>query len=99
MFQTIAAIMTYSICHVKEMIKPTRPYVEVSLGPRTISALYDSGADISCISDQEFRRIPVGSRPSRQAVSKHVNYISAGGQPLDVRGIFNIKLEVLGRQV
>ena len=99
MFQTIAAIMTYSICHVKEMIAPSRPFVEIQLGDRPIKALYDSGADISCISDVEFRRIPVNLRPSRMPEDRPRRYIGAGGHQLDVRGVFTLQMKVLGRQI
>ncbi len=81
------------------MIRPSRPFVQVTLGNRCVSALYDSGADISCISDNEFRKIPVDQRPTRAQHDKLKNYISAGGQSLDVRGVFSLQVQVLGRTV
>ena len=81
------------------MVQPTRPFVDVKLGGKVTKALYDSGADISCISDEEFRKIPIDLRPNKQGGSNPLRYIGAGGQPLDVRGTFVLPIQVLGRQV
>ena len=81
------------------MVQPTRPFVDVSLNGRATKALYDSGADISCISDEEFRKIPIERRPGRQGGSNPLRYIGAGGQPLDVRGTYILPIQILGRQV
>ena len=81
------------------MVQPTRPFVDVQLGGKVTKALYDSGADISCISDEEFRKIPIDLRPNKQGGSNPLRYIGAGGQPLDVRGTFVLPIQVLGRQV
>ena len=99
LFQTIAAIMTYSICHMKELIKPARPFVEVQVCKKPTKALYDSGADISCISDHEFRKIPVHLRPAKLASGSDRRFVGAGGETLDVRGVFILPISLLGRQV
>ena len=91
--------MTYSICHVKELISPARPFVEIKIGHRASRALYDSGADISCISDKEFRKIPVEQRPSKGAEDRPRKYLGAGGHQLDVRGVFTLQVDILGRKV
>ena len=88
--------MTYSICHVKELISPARPFVEIKIGHRASRALYDSGADISCISDKEFRKIPVEQRPSKGAEDRPRKYLGAGGHQLDVRGVFTLQVDILG---
>ena len=81
------------------MVQPTRPFVDVSLNGRATKALYNSGVDISCISDEEFRKIPIERRPGRQGGSNPLRYIGAGGQPLDVRGTYILPIQILGRQV
>jgi len=91
--------MTYSICNMKELIKPARPFVEIQICQRPTRALYDSGADISCISDHEFRKIPVDLRPTKLSPSLDRRYIGAGGESLDVRGVFVLPITLLGRQV
>ena len=62
------------------------------------TALYDSGADISCMSETEFRRIPVDHRPKKLATPDKNPCFSAGGTPLTVTGIYNISVSVLGRK-
>jgi hypothetical protein len=83
----------------REFIKPARPFVELQVCKNATRALYDSGADISCISDKEFRKIPVTQRPAKIGSGADRRYISAGGEPLDVKGVFNLPVTVLGRQV
>ena len=61
------------------------------------AALYDSGADISCMSEAEFRRIPVDERPKQLTGQKASLIISAGGNPLNVKGIYNCPISVLGK--
>ncbi len=66
LFLAIASIFYFSICKVKQFLKPTRPYINVQVGSTPAEALYDSGADISCISEVEFRKIPVEQCPDKQ---------------------------------
>jgi hypothetical protein len=65
LFLAIASIFSFSICKVKEFLQPNRPYVNVQIGPSVTAALYDSGADISCMSEAEFQQIPVDNRPKQ----------------------------------
>jgi hypothetical protein len=62
------------------------------------TALYDSGADISCMSEAEFRQIPVDHRPKKIVTLDRNPCFSAGGTPLTVTGIYNISVSVLGRK-
>jgi hypothetical protein len=65
LFLAIASIFSFSVCKVKEYLQPNRPYVNVQIGPSVTAALYDSGADILCMSEAEFQRIPVDARPKQ----------------------------------
>ncbi len=56
--------------------------------------LYDTGADISCISEKVFRQLPPLYRPQKLASDKTPNFRSAGGQPLPVRGLYEFNLKV-----
>jgi hypothetical protein len=92
----IASIFSFSICKVKEFLQPNRPYVNLQIGPSMTAALYDSGEDISCMSEAEFRRIPVDDRPQQLKGQKASLIVSAGGNPLNVKGIYNCPISVLG---
>ena len=78
-------------------MRPNRPYINVQIGPTIAAALYDSGADISCISEQQFRKIPVDQRPDKKS-NKVDPCFSAGGAQLAVKGIVNLPISILGRQ-
>ena len=75
---------------------PTRPHVDVRLNGRNVGALYDSGADISCLSEEEFRRIPVDKRPQQQPYAP-TTCRSASGQDLFVKGVYEIKMDIMGK--
>jgi Retroviral aspartyl protease len=83
---------------IKESFQPNRPYVNIQIGPSMAAALYDSGADISCMSETEFRQIPVDHRPKKLVSLDKNPCFSAGGTPLTVTGIYNISVSVLGKK-
>jgi hypothetical protein len=98
LYLSIASIFSFTIGKIKESFQPNRPYVNVQNGPSMASVLYDSGTDISCMSETEFRRIPVDHRPKKLATPDRNPCFSAGGTPLTVTGIYNISVSVLGRK-
>jgi hypothetical protein len=98
LYLAIASIFSFTIGKIKESFQPNRPYVNIQIGPSMAAALYDSGADISCMSETEFRRIPVDHRPKKLATLDKNPCFSAGGTPLTVTGIYNISVSVLGRK-
>jgi hypothetical protein len=61
-------------------------------------ALYNTGADISCINEDIFRKIPVQNRRSRSIEHSTKRFTAAGGQALNVCGKCEITIEVLGRE-
>jgi Retroviral aspartyl protease len=95
LYLAIASIFSLSVCRVKEFLKPNRPYINVQIGPTLAATLYDSGADISCISEQQFRKIPVDQRP--QKIFQRVDpCFSTGGAELFVKGIVSLPISILG---
>jgi hypothetical protein len=52
----ILSICTFAICQVKNFCKQrnARPYVNAEVEGITTTALFDSGADVSCISEKAF---------------------------------------------
>ncbi len=98
LYLAIASIFSFSVCKVKEFLKPNRPYINAQIGSSITAALYDSGADISCISEKHFRKIPVDLRPNKILQQKIDPCFSAGGSQLSVKGIVNLPIEILGKQ-
>jgi hypothetical protein len=97
LYLAIASIFSFSVCKVKEFLKPNRPYITAQIGSSITAALYDSGADISCILEKHFRKIPVDQRPDK--IQQKINpCFSAGGGQLSVKGVVNLPIEILGKQ-
>jgi len=63
-----------------------------------MAALYDSGADISCMSEAEFCKIPVDSRLKKILTQSKGPCLSAGGTPLTITGIYSLPVSLLGRK-
>jgi hypothetical protein len=84
------------VCKVKEFLQLNRPYINIQIGLSTTATLYNSGADISCMSEMEFRKIPVDSRPSKIWSQNKSPCLSTGGTPLIVMGIYNLPVSLLG---
>ncbi len=86
-----------AINEIKQTLKPSFhcPYLTLNLQNCTsIKGLYDTGADISCVSEKYFRQIPLNHRPVKLKEGTPHRFKTAGGQPLNIRGRykFNIKI-------
>ncbi len=71
----------------------------MQVGSPPAAALYDSGADISCISEVELRKIPVEQCPDKQPGHHLDQCFSAGGDQLAVKGVFNLPVTILGNKI
>jgi hypothetical protein len=83
---------------VKEFLKPNCPYINVQIRTSISPALYDSGTDISCISEKHFRKIPVDQCPVKTLQQKVDPCFSAGGGQLAVKGVISLLVHILGKQ-
>jgi hypothetical protein len=98
LYVAVASIFSFSICKVKEFLKPNWPYINVLIGSSASAALCDSGADISCISEKYFRKIPVDQCPPKILQQKIDPCFSAGGRQLAVKGVVSLPVQILGRK-
>jgi hypothetical protein len=73
-----------------------RPFVTVSFVAPPIEALYDTGSEVSCIDESVFHSIPVDLCPPQCTSSPRQQYHSASGNALIVRGVYNLKIALLG---
>jgi hypothetical protein len=90
-------LISDAVNEIKANLKPTfhHPYLWVNVqNSLRVRGLYDTGADISCISEKVFRQLPPPCRPQKLASDKTPNFRSAGGQPLPVRGLYEFNLKV-----
>jgi hypothetical protein len=71
-----------SVNKIKSTLKPSfrRPYLQVKVQNLvSVRGLYDTGADISCLSLKVFRQITPKNRPKKLEVSSLPKFKSAGG--------------------
>ena len=76
-----------------------RVFLEAEIFKKKNKVLYDTGADISCLDEKEFRKIPIDVRPKANAFSTHRQYLSASKDPLVVKGVFDIPIKICGRTI
>ena len=76
-----------------------RVFLEAEICKKKNKVLYDTGADISCLDEKEFRKIPVDQRPKANAFSTDKQYLSASKDPMIVKGVFNLPITVCGRTI
>jgi hypothetical protein len=89
--------MTDAVNEIKQTLKPNfrRPYLTFTLqNCITVKGLYDTGADISCISEKTFHQLPPDQRPDKIKDITSPRFKTAGGQPLTVRGLYKFTLKI-----
>jgi hypothetical protein len=60
----------------------------------SVKGLYDTGADISCLSLKVFRQIPPELRPKKLENHKLPKFKAAGGQILSVCGRHQFRVQI-----
>ena len=75
-----------------------RPYIAAQIFDLNTKALYDTGADVSCISEKVFRQIHPDLRPSPTPTNSPRSFRAANGQNLKVRGRYCLPIEIQGHQ-
>jgi hypothetical protein len=89
--------MTDTMNKIKNNLKPSfhHPYLWVSVQKHlSFRGLYDTGADISCMSEKVFWQLSLNSRLKKLNSDQQPKFKSAGGQPLPVRGQYEFDLKV-----
>ena len=79
--------------------KRIRPYLAANILSVPVKMLYDTGADVSCISERMFRQIPVDQRPPRLPGESAQRFKAAGGHELSCKGRYLIPITVGKKQV
>ena len=95
----IMTILSTAICSTKNFFRPSRPFVPLEIDSIPFEALYDTGAAVSCLDETVFRQIPVDRRPRQCPRLPHQQFHSASGDPLLVKGIYPINVQILGKTI
>ena len=98
--RAIMALCAYTAALIgNKRIGGGRPFVNARLGKGNLIALYDTGADITCMNEQEFSKMPLNELPDRIPTAPGLKFHSANGHDLEVKGAYELKLLILGRSV
>ena len=62
-----------------------------------LTFLYDTGAQISCLSTRTFRQIPIEYRPRKLNI--HLNASGANGGRLKILGCYMLDITILGKRI
>ena len=76
-----------------------KPYVALFLSGMPLKGLYDTGADVSCVDEKTFRKIPVDKRPTIQTIDRVYRFKGAGEKDLEVRGKFSLPLTLGNKSI
>ena len=94
--ESVLAIFTLS-CSALWKTSNNRPFVKVQTVAGETDWLFDSGASVTCMSLKLFRQIPIHLRPEKLPSSTEL--VDAGGNNLNVTGVYNLKLTVHGKSI
>ena len=86
-----------TVNEIKSTLKPSfrRPYLHTKIqNAVSVKGLYDTGADISCLSLKVFRQIPPELRPKKLDSHNLPKFKAAGGQILPVCGRYQFRVQI-----
>jgi hypothetical protein len=89
--------MNDAVNEIKNTLKPNfgHPYLNVSVQNWiSLRGLYDTGADIYCLSKKVLCQLPPTHRPKKLEGEPTPKFKSAGGQPLPVQGRYEFKIRI-----
>lgn len=86
--------MEDAVCEILEKTKPRmhRPLIEVLVSNVSLKGLYDTGADVSCINEEVFKKLK--DKPKVNQMKKGSTCTSASGDKLKVLGRYDLQLQV-----
>jgi hypothetical protein len=80
---------------IKNEAKPfQRPFIVAKMCNEEIKILYDTGANISAVNENIFRKISVDNQPSKIDETSNQQFCSAGGQNLQIKGKFLLPVTI-----
>jgi len=86
-----------TVNEIKSTLKPSfrHPYLHTKIqNAVSVKGLYDTGADISCLSLKVFRQIPPELRPKKLDSQNLPKFKAAGGQILPVCGRYQFRVQI-----
>lgn len=73
-----------------------RPYCKINVEGSNCTFLFDSGAQVTLMSEREFRKIPVHKRPQQLKTAMRISGVTSDSK-VQIKGLYPIRLSVNGR--
>ncbi len=96
----VQELIQNAICELEIKANKTsqRPYLNVSFSRMSMVALYDTGADVCCISEEAFNRIPKHLQP-RPIGHKAPRFRAANGEILPTLGKYCLQFKIGDKEI
>ena len=91
----------FNLCTIYSLINSVktatqRPHVDTFISGTSVQCLLDTGAEVSILSDRQYRQIPIDKRPARLP-GEDPKLGAANGTLLKTKGRFIMPIELMGR--
>ena len=94
----IAAIYVTAVANLRPRRLEGRPKIDALVQGTEVQCLYDSGACVSLMSEEAYKRIDYRNRPSR-VDGPWLNLVGADSKVLKIRGKFTMHIDIGGRVI
>ncbi|MBM3429104.1 MAG: hypothetical protein FJX95_10020, partial [Bacteroidetes bacterium] len=88
-FFNVWAVMVHAITAKNS----NRPFIKIKINGSESNFLFDSGAETSLMSTQNFRKIPISKRPAK-VNEEYAHFSAANGKPLKVVGTYMVDMVI-----
>ena len=88
-----------AVVKTEDPLKDPRPHVTLKVGDRRVSALVDTGAMVSVMSQKVFESLPNSGEFERAPIRPDFRVTAANGTDLKVKGRYVVPFDILGMAV
>jgi hypothetical protein len=93
----VTTLLQESVSVITHHQKPRRPYLLAHIVEFPTKMLYDTGADICCLSEQIFNQLK--AKLPIKTLSPQKQFRSAGGQKLQVIGKYSVPIKIGKKEI
>ena len=95
----LATAALLAVVKLQDPVKDPRPHVTLKVGDKRVSALVDSGAMVSVMSQKVFESLPNSGEFEQAPIRPDFRVTAANGNDLKVKGRYYVPFEILGMAV
>ena len=91
-------LINNTIKKLQSSLGKSRPLIPIKINGQKETALFDTGASVTCMNEKTFRKIfPPGERPKK--IRESIGIKAASGDPLLSAGVFNVVFEIMDKKI